>query len=53
MRCYTCKKHKILLNKGQLIESPLLFVHGAMCVKRMMVTDVNHEPLSDLYALDH
>jgi hypothetical protein len=33
MRCYTCKKHKFLLNKGPPIRSPLLFVRGDTRVK--------------------
>jgi hypothetical protein len=35
MRCYTCKKHKFLLNKGPSIRSPLLFVRGATRVKNI------------------
>jgi hypothetical protein len=51
MRCYVCKKYKFLLNKRLPIRSLLLFVRGDMCVKSMIVRDVNQEPLADLYAL--
>jgi hypothetical protein len=53
MRCYACKKHKFLLNKGPSIVSPLFFVRDATRIKSMMVRDVNQEPLDDLYVLAH
>jgi hypothetical protein len=49
MRCYACKKTKFLLNKGPPIGSPLLFVRGAMSVKRLNFTEkgiVDREPIA-------